>query len=113
MKKTSSIKFKQRLSNTIIYIVLSILSFIWILPVVWLVMQSFRLEKGSFTSYFFPKGWTFNNYVRLFSDTKLFNFPQWFMNTFVVAIFSCLITTILVLLTSYALVDCALKLVNR
>ncbi|MDY6062265.1 MAG: sugar ABC transporter permease [Erysipelotrichaceae bacterium] len=102
MKKTSSIKFKQRLSNTIIYIVLSILSFIWILPVVWLVMQSFRLEKGSFTSYFFPKGWTFNNYIRLFSDTKLFNFPQWFMNTFVVAIFSCLITTILVLLTSYA-----------
>ncbi|WEG36623.1 sugar ABC transporter permease [Amygdalobacter nucleatus] len=102
MKKYSSLKASHLLYDIFIHLFLLVLSVIWILPVVWLVMQSFREEKGAFISYIVPKGWTLANYTNLFTDTKLFNFPLWFMNTFVVAVFSCIITTILVLLTGYA-----------
>ena len=66
---------KRNLSNTIIYIVLSVMSVIWVFPIVWLVMQSFRGEQGAFTSYIIPKIWTTENYTRLFTETHLFNFP--------------------------------------
>ncbi|WZU01534.1 hypothetical protein MGH68_19350 [Erysipelothrix sp. D19-032] len=82
--------------------VLTILSFIRLLPVAWVVMTSFRGEGGAFTSYIIPKTWTFDNYTRLFTDTTLFNFPRWFMNTLIVAIFTCAISTVITLATSYA-----------
>lgn len=81
---------------------LGVLSIIWLLPVVWLIMQSFRGEPGAMTSYIIPKTWTLNNYIHLFTETNLFNFPRWFMNTLFVALISCFITTVVVLLTSYA-----------
>lgn len=84
------------------YTFLSVLGFIWLLPIAWLILNSFRAEKGAFVDYIFPKSYTLDNYIRLFTDTKLFNYPRWFMNTLVVAIFSCIISTILVLLTAYA-----------
>lgn len=97
-----SMKTRRRLTNGAIYLILSVLSFIWLLPVIWLVMQSLRGEGGAFTSYVIPKTWTFDNYIKLFTETKLFPFPRWFMNTFWVAVASCIVTTILVLLTAYA-----------
>lgn len=96
------IKAKNRLSNAIVYIVLSVMSVIWLFPVVWLIMQSFRGEGSAFTKYIIPKTWTLDNYIRLFTETNLFNFPRWFTNTLLVAIASCIVTTILVLLTAYA-----------
>ncbi len=100
--KTGKIK-RRSVANTIIYIVLTILSVIWILPIIWLLITSFRAEPGAWTPYIFPKEYTFSNYTRLFTQTELFNYPRWFMNTFVVAIFSCIITTVLNLMTSYTL----------
>ncbi|NLV35718.1 MAG: sugar ABC transporter permease [Clostridiaceae bacterium] len=97
MKKRGSV------ANTIIYIILSVLSVLWILPILWLVITSFRAELGAWTPYILPKEYTINNYTRLFTDTALFNYPRWFMNTLVVAVFSCIITTILNLMTSYTL----------
>lgn len=95
-------KNKERMSNLLIYTILSVLSVIWIFPIAWLIMQSFRKEGGAFTSYIIPKQWTLDNYIKLFTDTRLFNFPRWFMNTLFVAVCTCIITTIIVLLTSYA-----------
>lgn len=92
----------KKFSSIIDHAVLTLLSLIWLFPIAWLVMQSFRGEQGAFTSYIIPKEWTLKNYIGLFTDTKLFSFPRWFGNTFIVAIFTCVITTILVLLTGYA-----------
>lgn len=92
----------KKFSSIIDHAVLTLLSLIWLFPIAWLVMQSFRGEQGAFTSYIIPKEWTLKNYIGLFTDTKLFSFPRWFGNTFIVAIFTCIITTILVLLTGYA-----------
>lgn len=91
-------------SNTVIYIVLSIISLVWITPIAYLAITSFRGEKGAWLDgYVIPKQWTINNFTRLFTDTKLFNYPRWFLNTLIVAIFSCLIASFLILFTSYAL----------
>ena len=97
-----SMKTKRKISNTAGHIFLTILSIIWLLPIAWLVMASFREEPGAFTNYVIPKGFTLNNYTRLFTETSLFNFPRWFMNTLFVAVVSASISTVLVLATSYA-----------
>lgn len=95
-------KFKNKLKSFISHLFLSVLSVIWLLPVAWLILQSFRAEGGAFTSYIIPKQFTLDNYRKLFTETHLFNFPRWFMNTLFVAVITAIITTVVVLLTSYA-----------
>ncbi len=85
------------------YIVLVIMVVIWLFPIAWLIMISFREESGSYTAYFFPKTFTVKNYVKLITDTSRFQFMRWFMNTLLVAVCSCIISTFLVLSTSYTL----------
>lgn len=84
-----------------LHTVLAVLSLLWMLPVFWLVISSLRKEPGAYTPYLWPKGFTLDNYVRLFTDTRLFNFPRWFMNTLFVACCSCVITTVLTLMVAY------------
>lgn len=103
MKKTHSMKRRKFLTNSLVHLILSIMSIIWIFPVAWIIMTSFRVEQLPYMSYFFPKGFTLDNYIALFKDTRQFFFARWFMNTFVVAVFSCMLSTIYVLFISYSL----------
>lgn len=93
----------KKIKNAASYITLAVLSFIWLLPIFWVIMTSFREETGSYTSYFFPKGYTINNYVRLLTETQQFNFPRWFTNTLFVAVCSCILSTFFVLSVSYVM----------
>ena len=103
MKKTSSMSRNNKIKNIASYITLVILSLIWLAPIAWVIMTSFRAESGSYTSYFLPKGWTINNYVRLLTETDQFYFMKCFGNTLFVAVFSCLISTFFVLSVSYVM----------
>ena len=80
---------------------IAFLAVLWLVPVFWLLISSFRAEQGAYTSYLWPKAFTFNNYIRLFTDRRLFDFPRWFGNTMLVAGCSCVITTILTLMVAY------------
>ena len=80
---------------------IAFLAILWLVPVFWLLISSFRAEQGAYTSYLWPKAFTFNNYIRLFTDRRLFDFPRWFGNTMLVAGCSCVITTILTLMVAY------------
>ncbi|HKM23203.1 MAG TPA: sugar ABC transporter permease [Erysipelothrix sp.] len=93
---------RAKATNAFLYVLLSVLSVIWIIPIAWLVMTSFRGEPGAFPNYVIPKTWSLDNYRMLLTDTTLFNYPRWFMNTLFVAVFTCIISTVLVLGTSYA-----------
>ncbi|MFA5481526.1 MAG: ABC transporter permease subunit [Bacilli bacterium] len=112
-------KARRIISDTIIYIILGVLSIIWISPIIWLVLQSFSAEPGYNSIYrFVPTSFTFDNYLALFSPIgfqHLFSgnvptgtirygdyYAVWYFNTFVVALITCIISTILVLCTSYA-----------
>ncbi len=96
-------KIRKIVVNVLVHIFLAILAFIWLLPIFWVVLTSFRGEKGSYVTTFFPKTYTFNNYIKLFTDTSILDFPRMFMNTFVIAVFTCIISTIFVLSVAYSM----------
>lgn len=103
MKKTRSMSRNKKIRDVASYATLTLLSVIWLIPIFWVVMTSFREEGGSYTSYFFPKGLTLANYVNLLTDNSQFYFLKWFGNTLFVAVFSCLISTFFVLSVSYVM----------
>lgn len=84
-------------------LVLAILAFIWLAPIVWLLATSFSEYTGINTSTFFPKAWSLQAYKNLlFSADSVAQFPNWFKNTFIIACFTCVISTIFVLMVAYA-----------
>jgi len=84
-------------------VLLAILAFIWLVPIVWLVVTSFSAYTGINTSTFFPEEWSLNNYKNLlFAADTVAQFPNWFKNTFIIAIFSCIISASFVLMVAYA-----------
>jgi arabinogalactan oligomer/maltooligosaccharide transport system permease protein len=97
-------KWLNIISNSLIYLILIVLTIIWLLPIFWLVLQSFRLESGSVSRFFIPLGYTLDNYTRLFifDPSDQVKFTVWFMNTLTIAAVTCVISTVLVLMTSYA-----------
>ncbi|MBQ2604121.1 MAG: sugar ABC transporter permease [Acutalibacteraceae bacterium] len=97
-----SYRLSRLISDIVIYVILAVLGIIWVSPLVWLLLHSFRAEGGVTVPYVFPKQYTLANYKALFTDTSVFDYPRWFLNTFVVAVFSCIISTLSVLMVSYA-----------
>ena len=95
--------FKKILGNLLVHVLLAVLAFIWVLPIAWIFITSFRGEKGNYITSFFPKSYTLDNYVKLFTDRSILNFPQMFLNTLIIAIFTCLISTFFVLSVAYCL----------
>ena len=108
--KYKSAKTKRFVNNTIVHVSLAILAFIWVFPIIWVVLTSFRAEKGSYVSTFLPQSYTLDNYIKLFTDTSILNFAKMFMNTLIIAIFSCLIATFYTLAVSYCLSRLKFKL---
>ena len=98
-----SYRSSKKAANRVVYAALTVLSIAWLLPIAWLIMTSFRGEGGAFTLYLIPKQWTFGNYMRLFTDTKLFSYPRWFTNTLVVSVCCAVFSSLFVLMISYIL----------
>ena len=95
-------KLRSKLTDILIYTLLFALAAIWLIPLLFLVIHSFRAEPGAAIRYLFPKTYTADNYLRLFTDTDLFNFPRWYLNTLIVSAGSCVLSTMYVLMISYA-----------
>ncbi len=89
---------RRLLGNTAGQILLSILAILWVIPLAYLLVQSFRAEPGAWSPTFFPRTWTLDNYKRLFTETQ---FPRWYANTLFISLVSCTITTLFVLAVSY------------
>ena len=83
---------------------LALLAAIWLIPILWLVLTSFGVDEGPNIRSFFPDHYTLAHYQELlFSADSVSNFPQWFTNTLIVAVFTCTISTAFVLMTAYAM----------
>jgi arabinogalactan oligomer/maltooligosaccharide transport system permease protein len=130
-KRHMGLKASARLSNTIIYIILVIMSIIWLIPFVFITIQSFRETPTNLTDYIFsprqdaaitetasgenqdaeaqpstPAGrerakptWGFGNYVKLWNS----NFRSWYINTFIIALATAFLQTVIILCMSYTL----------
>lgn len=100
-KKFRSKKGVERTKNAVIYIVLGLISVVWLIPFLILVIQSFSGDKVGYSiTRIFPKVWSFENYVTLFTGTK---FLTWYGNTLLVSVVVTIVQTLIVLMTSYVL----------
>ena len=100
-----SYKRKRAIGNAVTYVILVIISIIWLFPFVGLVLQSFRsyaTEYGGMVDYLVPKAFSLDNYKFLF-DLKNTNFVNWYKNTLVIAVFVTALQTMVILCVSYAL----------
>ncbi|RKI83386.1 ABC transporter permease subunit [bacterium 1xD42-87] len=95
---------KKTIQAILRHVVLFLLAVVWLIPILWLFVTSFSGYKGINTSHFFPETWTLDNYAQLFlRSDSIVQYNKWFLNTFVIAVFTCLISTILVLMVSYTM----------
>ncbi len=97
--KSGGMRRRRFVGNTVGQTAVTVISAIWIIPLLYLLVQSFRKESGAWSPSFFPREWTLDNYRRLFGETK---FLQWYGNTLLISVVSCVITTLFVLAVSYA-----------
>lgn len=103
-------KMKRRITNGACYVLLTVLSIIWVLPILFVILTSFRAEGGSYKTYIWPKGFTLSNYTELVQgvNSKItggtsIDFTRWFLNTLVIAIFSTILSAFFVLCVSYVM----------
>ncbi|MCI8691459.1 MAG: sugar ABC transporter permease [Lachnospiraceae bacterium] len=103
-------KTKRIITNAACYVLLTVLSIIWVLPILFVILTSFREEGGTYTSYIIPKGFTLRNYTELVRGVNSqitggtqIDFTRWFLNTLVIAIFSTLLSAFFVLCVSYVM----------
>lgn len=86
------------------HVLLLLLAVIWLIPILWLFVTSFSGYKGINTAHFFPQTWTLDNYRQLFfRSDSIVQYNRWFQNTLVIAIFTCIISTTLVLMVAYTM----------
>ncbi len=103
-------RLKRRITNAGCYVLLTILSIIWVLPILFVILTSFRAEGGSYKTYIMPKGYTLNNYKELIlginsniTGGTSIDFTRWFFNTLIIAIFSTLLSAFFVLCVSFVM----------
>ena len=94
---------KKKVGVAVQHLVLLFLAVVWLIPILWLVVTSFSGESGVNKTHFFPKSWSVNNFVTLLTKPdSVVQYMTWFKNTLIIAIFTCIISTIFVLMVSYA-----------
>ena len=98
-KRSIGLKASARISNTIIYIVLIVMSVVWLIPFICILLQSFRVESTWQVGYVIPQKWGWDNYVALWNS----DFKKWYLNTFVIALCVAALQTVIVLCMSYTL----------
>ncbi|MBQ9728236.1 MAG: ABC transporter permease subunit [Clostridia bacterium] len=96
-------KFRRKAANGTIYVILSLLGLLWVAPIFYLVYTAFRVTPSTgIINTLFPDNLKlgFSNFSRLFQQTM---FSKWLVNTLIVSVSSCALTTVFILMVSYAL----------
>ena len=87
-KEFASMTSRRRISNAISYLLLILISIIWLFPFFGLIMQSFRsydsaVEYGGMVDYLVPKHFSMDNYKFLFDGGT--NYVRWYINTLIIS----------------------------
>ena len=102
--KTMNRKVKKVLVAIAIYCILIVVCGIFFFPCLWLILSSFS-STGSLYDIegFFPSSFSFDAFIKLFTDTSQYNYPMWLLNTLIIAICNCILSTLLIIGTAYAI----------
>lgn len=94
----------ETIDTIVTYTILIAVCFVFFFPVLWLIMASFS-RTGSIYDFdgFFPKDFSISGYKTLFTDTAMYDYPNWLKNTLFVSILSSVLGTVLVILTAYVI----------
>ena len=98
-KRHMGLRASRAISNTVIHILLIVISVIWLIPFACILLQSFRVECTWQVGYVIPEKWGLDNYVAIFKS----NFTKWYLNTLIIALVNAVLQTIIVLCMSYTL----------
>ena len=98
-KSHMGLKAKRTVGNVAAYIVLIVMTIVWLIPFFCIVLQSFRVESTWQVGYVIPHQWGLDNYINLFKT----NFKIWYLNTLITAIITAVLQTVIVLCMSYTL----------
>ncbi len=105
--RSVGVRRKRMIGAVLKNLLLAILSIIWLAPILWLLVSAFNKDPGINYAHFFPsKGWTIANFFNLFKSNSAVMYLRWFFNTLIIAAFTCVISTIFVLMVSYAFACC-------
>ncbi|MFA6800811.1 MAG: ABC transporter permease subunit [Acholeplasmataceae bacterium] len=106
-KHTASQKTKEKVSTVLSHVLLTLLSLVWLYPILWIVLSAFRTERnnqgeliGTVVSNYVPTSLGFDNFLNLFSETY---FLRWFSNTLLVSVTTLVLSTLLVLSVAYVM----------
>ena len=88
------------IGNSIIYVILIVITVVWLFPFVGIVLESFRVESPRQVTYFWPKQFGLDNYIKLFNET---DFLKWFGNTTFMGVCTAIFQTFFILSMSYTL----------
>ena len=103
MKKDILLTVRRNFSNIATYLLLTVLGILWVLPILYLVYTAFRVTPSTgIINTLVPDNLRlgFGNFAKLFSNTL---FTKWLANTLIVSISSCIVSTLFILMVSYAL----------
>ena len=101
IKKTGlGTKASRRISNAIVYIVLALITVVWLVPFFVLVMESFKVNTTAMDGKLIPEKFGLDNYIRLFTET---DFLLWFKNTTLMGLATAFFQTFFVLSMAYTL----------
>lgn len=95
-------KIKNGVINTFLYVLLIVISIVWVFPFVYLVLSALRGESTTIVQYLFPQQWTFDNFIWLFTGKGSY-FVNWYVNTLIISLVVSVVNTLITLLTAYAL----------
>ena len=96
-------KLRKSFGNALTYAVLAVLGVAWVLPILFLVYTAFRVSPSTgIINKLFPDNLRLGlgNFIRLAQDTM---FMRWLGNTLLVSVCSCALSTLFILMVSYAL----------
>ena len=99
-KSAMGVKTSRKIGNIVVYIVLGLITIIWLFPFFGILLESFRVETRMQVGYLWPKEFGFDNYIRLFKET---DFMIWFRNTAIMGVSTAVLQTFFVLSMSYVL----------
>lgn len=94
---------KKNSGKILSFAVLGPLCFVWLLPIAWAVLTSFKTETEIKTKgfAFLPKQWTLENYANILKNTDNAPIIRWFFNSMIMAGIAMILTVIIVSLTAY------------
>lgn len=96
--RKSDLKSGFNFGNLLCYIGLVTIGILCLYPALWVIMSSVRPGNALYSEHLIPTSFTLQHYRDLFAT---YPYAQWFINTFKVAFFTMIFSTLLVTITGY------------